>query len=179
MFKKRYSPLLVFAIVFRILADIVTAGLPKSHCACSDEQFDEYVIWKVYHFFFVSGFRAKVFRSLTKSFWHGCHNCILCVQINIFFFNFRRKEMREKIFRKSRIAISLRLWAKKILSAFAGMVTAGLSRLRCTCSDEDFHKQVFWKAYQFFLISGNPAKIVQSFQEKISAGWSQLHSTFI
>ena len=140
MFKKKYSPLLVFAIVFRILADIVTAGLPKSHCACSDEQSDEYVIWKVYHFFFVSGFRAKVFRSLTKSFWQGCHNCILRVQMKIFF-TFWRKEKRESFLFEKVALLSFSDFERKRSSvSFASMVRAGLSKIRCTSSDEHFCK---------------------------------------
>ena len=40
-----------------------------------------------------------------------------------------------------------------------------------------FANRFFWKAYQFFVISGIPAKNLQSFDENVLTGWSQLRST--
>ena len=40
-----------------------------------------------------------------------------------------------------------------------------------------FANRFFWKAYQFFVISGIPAKSLQSFDENVLTGWSQLRST--
>ena len=40
-----------------------------------------------------------------------------------------------------------------------------------------FANRFFWKAYQFFVISGIPAKSFQSFDENVLTGWSQLRST--
>ena len=85
-----------------------------------------------------------------------------------------RNEGKITSFWKFRIGIIFRLWAKKICSTFAGVVTAGLSKIRCTCSDEGSYKEIFWKAYYFFFFSKNPALFFQSFDEKISAGWSYL-----
>ena len=67
---------------------------------------------------------------------------------DVFHFLKERKEGKFS-FRKSCIAIFFELWTKKILSALASMVTAGLSKIRCTCSDEHFYKYFFGKLIIF------------------------------
>ena len=93
-------------------------------------------------------FEQTVLRILTRIFGQGGHNRILRAQMKFFFYFLKeRNEGKNTSVWKLRIAIIFRLWAKNIFSTFAGMVTAGLSKNRCTCSDEVFYKEIFWKAY--------------------------------
>ena len=57
-----------------------------------------------------------------------------------FFSIFEGRKWGKIFFRKSCIAIIFRLWTKNILSALPSIVTADLSKIRCTCSDEPFNK---------------------------------------
>ena len=109
-------------------------------------------------------FEQTVFRILTRIFGQGGHNRILRAQLK-FFLIFEGEKWRKKTsFWKFRISIIFRLWANKIFSTFAGMVTAGLSKIRCLCSDEDFNKEIFWKAYYFF-------PHFQKYSKKFSEFW--------
>ena len=42
---------------------------------------------KIYNFMIVVGLCAKCFRFLLTTFRHGCQNCIICVQTNVFGFS--------------------------------------------------------------------------------------------
>ena len=63
-----------------------------------------------------------------------------CVSRWRFFSIFEGRKWEKFFCRKSCIAIIFRLWTKKILSDLTSIVTAGLSKIRCTCSDEPFNK---------------------------------------
>ena len=132
--------------------------------------------WKAYHFFSVSRFRAKAFWKLTRYFWQGCHNCILRVQMKIFF-TFWRKEKREiflfeKVallsfsdFERRRSSVLLQVWLRQAYQNIVVHVETNI-----------FTDRFFWKVYHFFGISGIPAKSFHSFDENVLTGLSQLQS---
>ena len=123
------------------------ARLAKTSFCMLDERFGEkQLCWP--KFFIISGIRANGFENFDKKFRAGWSQPLSACPDEVFFqFLKERNEGKTTSFWKLRIAIIFRLWAKNIFSTFAGMVTAGLSKNRCTCSDEVFYKEIFWKAF--------------------------------
>ena len=114
-----------------------------------DERFGEKQLWWP-KFFIISGIRANGFQNFDKNFragWSQPHSA--CPDEIFFYFLKERNEGKNTSFWKLRIAIIFKLWAKNIFSTFAGMVTAGLSKNRCTCSDEDFYNEISRRALYF------------------------------
>ena len=57
---------------FSFFGNKVTEGLPKFHCACSDEHLGRnYFVWKAHKFFILSGSRAKSFQCFDDKFFTG------------------------------------------------------------------------------------------------------------
>ena len=79
-------------------------------------------------------------------------------------------------FRKSCIAIIFTLWTKKILSALASMVKAGLSNIRFYMLRRTIWRIGFLEILSFFLRFPISSKSFQKFDENFLAGLSQLQS---
>ena len=144
------STILEFGNVFRFFGNKVTPGLPKLLVHVRRTFLGETtLLGKRTTFSSIPEFEQNVFIILTGTFGQGGHNRILRDQMKFFLFLKERSEGKNTSFWKFRIAIIFRLWAKKIFSTFAGMVTAGLSKIRCTCSDEVFTKKFFESLINF------------------------------
>ena len=127
---------------------MVKAGLSKLRYTCSDEHFDKNFFWKSHQIFIISGISAKISQNFDKKTFGSVVTFAFCVPRWTFSLIFERGKWRKTclFFWKFRIVIIFRLWAKKISNTFAGMVTASLSEIRCTCSDEVFYQKIFQKA---------------------------------
>ena len=91
---------------------------------------------------------SKRFWEFSQEFWGRVVTTAFCVPRWNFFLIFE-KEKRRKNYFFSQIAhcYHFQTLSEKIFSTFEGMVAAGLSKNRCTCSDEVFDKEIFWKSY--------------------------------
>ena len=84
-----------FGKVFRFFGNKVTEGLPKFHCACSDEHFGEkFFFGKRIGFASFPEFEQNIFKVLTTNFSRGGHKCILHVQKH----NLRKNNLPSKNF---------------------------------------------------------------------------------
>ena len=120
---------------------------------------------------------SKIFRSLTRNFWQGCHNCILRVQMKIFF-NFWRKEMREIFFPEKIALLSFSDFEHRRSSVLLqALLLQACQKLDVHVQTNIFTDRVFGKLIIFSSFSGIPAKSFQSFDENVLTGWSQLRST--
>ena len=133
-------------------------------------------VWKMHKFLVICGIRANTFQSFDENFSAGLsqlHSACPLEEFSQFL-----KEGNEGKFsiRKSCIAIFFGLWTKKILSALAGMVTAGLSKVRCTCSDEHFYKDFFSGSLSFFHHFRNSSEKFSEFWLLTRMFWQDGHN---
>ena len=54
----------------------------------------------------------------------------------------------------------------RVFRLLADNVTTGSQRFHCVCSDEHFNEQVFWKAHNFFILTGIRAKFFRVLTRK-------------
>ena len=165
-----------FGKVFRFFGNKVTPGLPKLLVHVTRTFLRETaLLGKRTTFSSIPEFEQKVFIILTGIFGQGDHNRILRAQMK-FFFIFWKREVKEKIllfenfallsfsdFERKRSLVLLQAWLRQACQKFVVHVQTKI-----------FAKNFSGRLTIFSSIPEIQQKFFQSFNEKISAGCSQL-----